>query len=217
MTSYFSLSPCHPLSRCHPEEGVSPPRDRTRVGSADAVERTFHAACTETSPPAPSQLHADVRSLTPASPPFRMTMLLFRDVILRRAQALRGTVRRPGSADAVERTIPLPAFKTSLPTPSRLQADVRSLAPASPPFRMTMLPLSRCHPEEGASPPRDRTRVGSADAVERTFHAACTEASPPATSRLPADVRSLTPASPPLRMTMLRFALTMSSSFAMSS
>jgi len=60
---------------CHPEEGEKPSEGPYEILRADAVDGIFsqHAACSL--PSTSSKLAADVRSLTPASPPLRMTTL----------------------------------------------------------------------------------------------------------------------------------------------
>jgi hypothetical protein len=62
-------------------------------------------------------------------------VLINRDVILRSAQALRGTIRDWTLHCSFDR---YSAYTKGFPfAPSKLLADVRSLTPASPPFRMT--------------------------------------------------------------------------------
>ena len=59
------------------------------------------------------------------------------DVILRRAAALRRNVRELGVNDDVDRVCRVASIFVSLLTANMAHADVRSLAPASPPLRMT--------------------------------------------------------------------------------
>jgi tetratricopeptide (TPR) repeat protein len=61
------------LSICHHEAGNSPPRDRTTVCSADAVEMPCDGACGIHVPAHRIGASGGVRSLAPASPPLRMT------------------------------------------------------------------------------------------------------------------------------------------------